>query len=51
MQLDREAALKSASSGKFQVLGMNYSRASSRTVNEFVEVRRSRSEKEHLDAS
>ena len=49
MQLDREAALKSASWGKFQILGMNYSRAGSRTVNEFVEAQK-QSEKEHLDA-
>ena len=49
MHLDREAALKAASWGKFQILGMNYSRAGSRTVDEFVEAQK-RSEKEHLDA-
>jgi hypothetical protein len=49
MQLDSEAALKAASWGKFQILGMNYGRAGSRTVDEFVEAQK-RSEKEHLDA-
>jgi N-acetylmuramidase len=49
MQLDREAALKAASWGKFQILGMNYSRVGSRTVDEFVEAQK-RSEKEHLAA-
>jgi hypothetical protein len=49
MQLDREAALKAASWGKFQILGMNYSRVGSRTVDEFV-VAQKLSEKEHLDA-
>jgi N-acetylmuramidase len=49
MQLDREAALKSASWGKFQILGMNHRRVGSNTVDEFVEAQK-RSEKEHLDA-
>lgn len=49
MQLDREAALKAASWGKFQILGTNYSRVGSRTVDEFV-VAQKRSEQEHLDA-
>jgi hypothetical protein len=49
MQLDREAALKAASWGKFQILGMNYSRVGSRDVDEFV-VAQKRSEQEHLDA-
>ena len=49
IQLDREAALKAASWGKFQILGINYSRVGSRTVDEFV-VAQKRSEQEHLDA-
>ncbi len=49
MQLDREAALKAASWGKFQILGLNHSRVGSKTVDEFVEAQK-RSEKEHLDA-
>src|SRR5687768_16941334 len=49
MQLDREAALKAASWGKFQILGMNYGRVGAKTVDEFVEAQK-RSEKEHLDA-
>jgi hypothetical protein len=49
MQLDREAALKAASWGKFQILGINYNRVGSRTVDEFV-VAQKRSEQEHLDA-
>lgn len=49
MQLDHEAALKSASWGKFQILGLNHEVVGSRTVDEFVEAQK-RSEKEHLDA-
>jgi hypothetical protein len=49
MQLDHEAALKAASWGKFQILGMNYGRVGSRTIDEFVEAQK-RSENEHLDA-
>jgi hypothetical protein len=49
IQLDREAALKAASWGKFQILGMNYGRVGFQTVDEFVEAQE-RSEKEHLNA-
>lgn len=49
MLLDREAALKAASWGKFQILGMNYARAGFDTVDQFVEAQK-QSERRHLDA-
>lgn len=49
MILDREAALKSASWGKFQILGLNFARAGFQTVEKFVNSQK-QSEQQHLEA-
>lgn len=49
MLLDREAALKSASWGKFQILGLNYARVGYKTVDDFVDSQK-QSEQQHLEA-
>lgn len=49
MQLDKEAALKAASWGKFQILGVNHLRVGFNTVEEFVAAQK-RSEQDHLAA-
>lgn len=49
MQLDREAALKSTSWGKFQIMGFNGDRVGFSSVDDFVAAQR-KSEQDHLDA-
>lgn len=49
IQLDRAAALKAASWGKFQILGLNFARAGFTSVEDFVEAQKI-SEQEHLKA-
>ena len=49
MQLDREAALKSASWGRYQILGSNYREAGFSSVEAFVEAMKENEER-HLDA-
>lgn len=49
IDLDKEAALKSASWGMFQILGLNYTQAGHRTIHEFYDAM-CRSEVEHLKA-
>lgn len=49
VKLDRDAALKSASWGKFQIMGFNHKLAGFNTLQEFVNAMY-RSEKEHLKA-
>lgn len=49
MQLDREAALKSASWGRYQILGENYKLAGFSSVEDFVKAMQ-RDERAHLDA-
>lgn len=49
MNLDREAALKAASWGLFQIMGFNYAAAGFQTVEAFVEAMK-RSERDHLMA-